>query len=180
VTLVEGASQARFLPPDRLVYARGGDLFAVAFDSRTLEVSGSPTTVLRDVATDVNAGAVQFALSEERSLLWAPGSLTTWQRRIERFAPTLEPLQVPLEPGRYAQIAVSPDGTQLALTILGEQRSTDLWIADLKRGTMTRRTFDSQVANPVWTPDGSIWTTRGSATDTGESRLHLTTGWNPR
>ncbi len=60
--LLEGASMARFAPGGRLVFARGGSLYAVSFDAKTLTVSGVPTLIEQAVATDVGTGAANFAL----------------------------------------------------------------------------------------------------------------------
>ena len=64
---------ARYAPSGHLVFARGGSLFAVAFDPRALSLRGSPVKVVDGVATDVGSGAVQFAISEGGALLWTPG-----------------------------------------------------------------------------------------------------------
>jgi Tol biopolymer transport system component len=59
-----------------------------------------------------------------------------------------------LSSGEYANPAVSPDGTRIAVA-LGPSDSRDLWIVDVARGTNTRFTFDAaNDDNPVWSPDG--------------------------
>ena len=112
--LIESASIARYSPSGHLVFARGGSLFAVAFDSRSLSVRGSPVKVVDGVATDVGSGAVQFALSASGSLLWAPGGATAsydlvWVDRQGAETRT----QIP--PAPYNEIALSQDGTRVAL-----------------------------------------------------------------
>jgi Tol biopolymer transport system component len=59
-----------------------------------------------------------------------------------------------MPPAPYHELALSPDGTRLAL-VGGPGGLADLWVADLGRGTATRLTFDEFVRVPVWTPDGS-------------------------
>lgn len=41
-TVIEGGSDARYLPTGHIVYARGGALFALPFDSSTLSATGNP------------------------------------------------------------------------------------------------------------------------------------------
>src|SRR5206468_12007105 len=41
-TLVDGGSDARYLPTGHIVYALAGTVLAIPFDSRRLEVSGGP------------------------------------------------------------------------------------------------------------------------------------------
>ena len=49
--LIRGGSDARYVPTGHLVYGIAGTLRAVAFDLRRLEVTGTPSPVLEDVAT---------------------------------------------------------------------------------------------------------------------------------
>ena len=54
-------------------------------------------------------------------------------------------------------LALSPDGTRAAISLMGQASSSmDLWLLDFARGTNTRFTF-GQGSNvlPVWSPDGS-------------------------
>jgi hypothetical protein len=60
-TLIEGASDGRYLPTGHIVYAVGGVLFAVPFDPRRLAVTGGPTPVLEGVRRSGGVtGAAQF------------------------------------------------------------------------------------------------------------------------
>jgi Tol biopolymer transport system component len=61
---------------------------------------------------------------------------------------------VPIPPAPYNELSLSPDGKRLAL-VGGQDGVSDLWVADLERGGMTRLTFGQVVSRPVWTPDGS-------------------------
>ena len=47
--LIEGGSDARYLPTGHLVYALGGTMFAVPFDAASLMVTGTPVPVDRGV-----------------------------------------------------------------------------------------------------------------------------------
>ena len=151
--LVEGASQARYAGGDRLVFARGGSLFSVAFDPRALTVSGAPELAAQGVATDVGSGAVQFALSASGAALWAPGGPSAsfglvWVDRNGAETPAA----VPPEP--YSEAQLSPDAGRAAL-IGGPAGAADLWVVDLERGTSTPLTTGGLIASPVWSPDGS-------------------------
>jgi len=150
--LVEGASQARYAPGGHLVFARGGSLYAVEFDPRSLEVRGAPVEVAKGVATNVGSGAAQFALAPNGAALWAPGGVTASYRVVWVDGAGVEsPVDVPSAP--YNELALSPDGTRLAL-IGGPGATSDLWIADLVRGGLARLTNGEFVYLPTWTPDG--------------------------
>ncbi|HZI93166.1 MAG TPA: hypothetical protein VFE84_02905, partial [Patescibacteria group bacterium] len=151
--LVEGSSQAWYSPSGHLIFARGGSLYAIGFDTRTLVVHGSPVQVAQGVATDVGAGAVQFAVAQSGAAVWTPGGTTAsyhlaWvdRNRAETIAP--------IPPAPYNELSLSPDGKRVAL-VGGQGGVSDLWVADLERGGLTRLTFGEYVASPVWTPDGS-------------------------
>ena len=151
--LVEGSSQARCCSGGRLIFARGGALFAVPFDSETLTVTGSPEPVVQQVATDVSSGGVQFALSRSGAALWVPGGLLAqyelhWIERDGSSAP------VPIPPAQYNESALSPDGRRMAL-IGGPGGNSELWVAELERGVVSKLTRAESVSNPVWTPDGT-------------------------
>ena len=57
---------------------------------------------------------------------------------------------------------MSPDGRRVALTILSDSsassetvRGQDIWIWEIARGTLTRLTFSTRAASPVWSPDST-------------------------
>lgn len=59
-----------------------------------------------------------------------------------------------LEPGLYDSPNLSPDGRQLALR-LRDDSGFNVWVYDIERGTLGKRTFDGLNHFPIWTPDGS-------------------------
>jgi Tol biopolymer transport system component len=77
------------------------------------------------------------------------------------------------EPGEIFQARLSPDGQRAALTtgdpLIG---SSDLWLQDLTRNTLTRFvTGDTDDGGPVWSPDGSKIAYFSCCQDT--STLHI-------
>jgi hypothetical protein len=60
------------------------------------------------------------------------------------------------EPGAYAQPALSPDGTRVAVTKNDQAaRNADIWIFDISTGEGTAFTADANFNSfPVWSPDG--------------------------
>jgi serine/threonine-protein kinase len=154
--LVEGASQARYISGRRggyLVFARGGSLYAQAFDPGSLSLSGAPQLAAQGVASDVSSGAVQFAVSSSGAAIWAPGTLNAqfqlyW---VDRQGAESR-IDMPTEP--YSEAELSPDAKRIAL-VGGQGGAADLWVADLERGTQSRLTIGESVLNPVWTPDSA-------------------------
>ena len=152
--LVRGGSHPRYVPTGHLVYAVRGALHAVPFDLNALDVTGEPIPVLTGVTTKAS-GAADFGLSQNGSLAYLSsdetgGSARTfvWVDRQGREEP------LPFEPDDYAQAALSPDGTRIAVQI-GGRENTDVWIGEVARGTLSRLTTDpANDGNPLWTLDG--------------------------
>ena len=81
--VVDGGTDARYLPTGHLVYAQGGTLFAVPFDVGRLEVTGGPVSLVEGVAVStVFTGAAQFSISRTGSLVYVPGTSGAAQRTL--------------------------------------------------------------------------------------------------
>jgi Tol biopolymer transport system component len=174
--LLENAVDARYTG-DQLVFARDGKLFAVDFDPGKLAVRGSPVPVLDGVAHAVagigvttTTGAAQFSISENGSLLYAPGSFepplensVVWVDRRGNVTP------LGTKPMSHGLVRVSPDGKLAAVTEYYVDRL--IWVFDLVRGTQDRQTFDGHSADGVWSPDGQRLVFRSN--NSGPTRLYL-------
>jgi Tol biopolymer transport system component len=77
-------------------------------------------------------------------------SQLTW---FDRQGNTLEKIG---EPGAYFDLALSPDGSRLAVARRDQRtRNEDIWLLELDRGVSTRLTFNEALDRlPVWSPDG--------------------------
>ena len=145
--------QPRYASSGHLVYAQGGDLMAVPFDVRRLEVTGVAVPVVEGVFQSQVSGAAQYDLSATGSLVYVSGGFmqpnTDWCGSV---APAKSsPLAAPAH--AYVAPRLSPDGRQVAVGIA--EGDTQVWLYDLTRETLTRFTFDGDVkVSPAWTPDG--------------------------
>jgi len=150
--LVQGASQGRYLPPGRLVYARGGALLAAPFDRAKLAVTGPALPVLERVLTSSGGGAAHFAVGGDGVMVYVPATSLHDERSL--LAVDRTGVARPLTDARrpYEDMALSPDGRRLALTIEGP--SWNIWVLELARGTLTRLTLEHDNRDPHWTPDG--------------------------
>ena len=146
--LIQGGTSPRYLPTGHLVYARAGGLYAVAFDARSLEVSGPAVEVAGNVLIDPR-GLAHMDVSRNGLLVTAPSdgiggsSILSWVDRDGRG----EPLKLP--PLNYGFIALSPQGDRAALNI-----GNGISILDLSRFSLTRITLPRRAENPVWSRDG--------------------------
>jgi WD40 repeat protein len=72
--LIQGATQPRYASSGHLVYAQGGNLMAVPFDTRRLAVTGAAVPVVEGVLQSLN-GAAQYNISATGSLVYVPGGV---------------------------------------------------------------------------------------------------------
>jgi len=142
------------VPTGHLVYSREGTLLAVPFDLSSLEVTGSPVSIL-ELVSQVGAGAAQFSFSDSGLLIYVRG--TAGDERKSLVWVDREGHEEPLTAApshQYSGPSLSPDARRVAVTFR-DSGNFDSWIYDLARGTMTRLTFDAAPDFDVlWTPDG--------------------------
>lgn len=142
-------SSLGFTLPDYLVFEHDRTVMTQRMDLNRLEVTGDPVRVAEGVA--VIGPTAAFSVSASGVLAyWSGGqSITqlTWVRRDGTVAGTVG------QPGGYLNIALSPDGRQVAVDRFDTTPS--IWILDVARGTATRATFGGKFeSSPVWSPDG--------------------------
>ena len=154
--IVEGGSDARYLPTGHIVYALNDGLFAVVFDLDTLTPSGGAVPLVQGVMRAANGltGTAHYDVSEDGTLVYVAGSIVNfistllWTDREGREEALM------LEPQDYNQVSVSPDGSRLAFSIQDGSGSTDVWTYNLASGIPTRLTFEPGIDDyPLWTPD---------------------------
>jgi serine/threonine-protein kinase len=152
-TLLQGASQAQYVPTGHLVYVAGGALWAVSFDAGRVEITGTPAVVVSGVVV-LRTGTAEFDVARDGTLVYVarggahdrPRTLV-WVDRDGRETPIAAP------PRAYAYVRLSPDNTRVAVEI--EDQAQDVWVWDLARDTLTQVTTDAgQDETPVWTRDG--------------------------
>jgi Tol biopolymer transport system component len=159
--VIPSATAAQYVPTGHLVYSHGsGSLMAVSFDLESLRVTGTPVTLLSDLALAGN-GEGQFSISETGTLVYATGRPTdrvplAWLGLDGRLTP------IPIEAERAANPRVSPDGGSIAYAGDGQ-----IWIHDVLLGTDRQFTFGSAHAFPVWSSDGRYLYFLSDAVDGG-------------
>src|SRR5262249_16629014 len=157
--LINGGSDARYVPTGHIVYALGGNLFAVAFDAPKLQVTSGPIPIVEGVlrSVPISTAATFFSFSNNRHLAYVPGSSSPQSSGnvllalVER-AGTKKPL--PIMPGKYSIPRISPDGKQAAIEV-DDGKEVFIAIYDLS-GTqaMRRLTFGGKNTGPLWANDG--------------------------
>jgi len=152
-TLLEGGTDARYVPTGHLVYLRSGSLFAVPFDPERLAVTGPPVPVLDGVNSVGPAGFAIYDFSPAGSLVYLP--LDPKEHEAELVWVDRKGVATTLTEVRryYAEPRLSPDGQRLAVSA-GDPDS-GIWILDLARGSWDRLISGGINWEPVWSSDGA-------------------------
>jgi serine/threonine-protein kinase len=175
-TLIEGASDARYVRTGHLVYALSGRLFAVGFDLQRLERTGDPVPVVEGVrrstgstsgigvvvtpglrmAIAPGAGEADFSVSDTGTLVFVAGPSVAAGSALMDIVltdrtPAIERLKIPA--GRYATPRASPDGKRIAF-VSDDGSEATIWTYNLAgTSAMQRLTLGGRNRFPTWTSD---------------------------
>ena len=150
--LLRGGTNPRYSSTGHLLFARGGSLFAVPFDSEKAQVTGVERRLLDGLATAKN-GAAQYAVGGSATLAYVTGpegigdDELVW---IDRQG-TTERIR---EGSFLSEPRLSPDDSQLLVTSRAGT-NIDLWLLDLETSAFRPLTSDpGEDFGGVWSPDG--------------------------
>jgi serine/threonine-protein kinase len=153
-TLTTGMS-GKYSVSGHLFYATAiGTLFAAEFDQDKLELTGPARPVAQDI-WEPGLGFAAYTLGSDGTLLYqvlggqVSGSVLSVVDREGNIS------ALPTPPGAYNAIALSPDGTRLAVeTLSGSADGGDIHILEMGDSILARLTFQSINTYPTWTADG--------------------------
>jgi len=147
-------SNARYVAPGYLVFAKDGSLRAQRFDPERLQLSGDPITLADGVQYFGFYASNLFSVSETGMLAYITGEGTLTRRFtwVDRQGAVLETTG---KPGNYFSPRLSHDGKRIAVDQSeATSDSGDIWVLDRERDIATRLTFDPRNESaPVWSPD---------------------------
>lgn len=151
--LLDVRSQASYAEPGYLLYRRGEALLAHPFDLASGRFSGTPKTVVANVAFSVATGRTIFSASQTGVLVYRsiPENVLEWVDRRGNASGTIGVQRLDIDP------AVSPDGNRVAVSRYDPLRNArNIWILDNQHGGESRLTFgNSWDVAPVWSRDGA-------------------------
>jgi serine/threonine protein kinase len=147
--LLPDETNAQYTEPGYILFSRGGNLMAQAFDAGRLRFSGDPSLVAQGV---LERAATPFAaFSASAGVLAYRTGPPEGPKRLRWFDGKGTPLGDVGPTADFWSWALSPDGHALAVNMRTAPR--DIWVFDLVRGTNSRLTY-SGGGQPSWSPDG--------------------------
>ncbi|MDP1858278.1 MAG: protein kinase [Gemmatimonadaceae bacterium] len=161
-TVIGPGVYAQYLSSGHLLYvSASGDAFVAPFDARDFRIKGPATPVAR-VALSSNSGRLypQITASDNGTLAYVSGDVQrhrlTWLDASGRVSQRLT------SEGNFWGIAISPDGSRVALSTRQDERlrgsaggTGDVWVEDLRTGTRTQLTSSDFNVRPSWSADGA-------------------------
>jgi serine/threonine-protein kinase len=158
-TIVDGGTDARYLPSGHLVFGRAGVVYAVPFDLSTLAIAGREVPVIEGVMRGTGtygSGTLNMSVASDGTLAFVPGPLTPLSTKLSigYFDRTGASELLPIPPGSYQSPRVSPGGAQIAF-VTDDGKDVNVWVYDAGRGHAPRRlTFSGTNRSPAWSADG--------------------------
>jgi Tol biopolymer transport system component len=152
--LIDDSTNALYVEPGYLIYARASNLYAWRFDRGALRTRGQPSPIIVDKTSFWEAkNFVPFAASSDGTLVYLPDSTRAtemrWYDRQGRPLGRLGP------PGFHVDPRVSPDGRKVVYVYKDSaQAPTNLWVRELEFDRAFRLTQQSGIySQPAWAPD---------------------------
>jgi serine/threonine-protein kinase len=151
--VVDGATDARYVPTGHIVYAVDDALFGIAFDAGTKRTRGRDVLLVRGMWRSAALSLPEFAIAPDGTLAYIRGPSAgvgrplVWVDRDGRETPVAAPAR------GYTFLDLSPDDTRVALDIRDQEN--DAYVLDFERETLQRLTFDPlRNRGAIFSPDG--------------------------
>ena len=153
--IIETGFSARYVASpngqEHILFVRNRNIWSVAFDSNRAITIGEPVQVASSVYTFRDGASFDAIPNLFVYRAGAPDLQMTWRDRAGIDINTIG------EAGMFAGLALSPDGTRVALTRENKlnRSDQDLWVVDVARNTTSRLTSDAFPESvPQWSADG--------------------------
>ena len=161
--ILRTSAKAVFVPgrnlyKDYLLWMQEQTLLAQEIDAKTLQLKGDPVSIAESIGLNPTTPIRAAYWASDAGLLVYFALPAQRKRALAWFAKSgVSPLEAVPE-DTLQRVALSPTDDRIAVTRVEpstQPPNPDIWVRELKRGIMTRLTFDAQTDDfPVWSPDG--------------------------
>jgi serine/threonine protein kinase/Tol biopolymer transport system component len=155
--LFENAGNARYVPDGYIAFSRGAVLMAAPFDLQKLEVTGAVTALPGSVRTLVSWAHGAFSLSDDGTLVSAPGGRLGTDRSLVTVDPSGQVTKFVADARSFESTPrVSPDGRAVVAVISNSKGTYETWVAEAGRPSLRRALAlpNADCGLPVWSQDG--------------------------
>jgi serine/threonine-protein kinase len=144
-----------YISTGHIVYLTGGGIImALPFDAAKRRVLGPPAPVLQGVRREAEAGAGQFAVADDGTLIYAPG-VDAGISQLVWVDPGRSIDTLPFPPASYGGFDLSPNGRQILIRVEPSSGRAELRVLDLDKESQTRIGMAGIPLDvPRWWPDG--------------------------
>src|SRR5262249_44383815 len=154
--VIDSLTEAHYVAPGYLVFARRTTLLAQRFDARSLNLAGDAVPIVQDASMQTGALRSGFAVSQAGQLVYISAHATGDLELVmtDRSGKRLSSLETT---GIPSYVRIAPDGNKVAVSETDwGNGAAPIWIYDLSSRVRSRLTFAGGLnINPVWSPDGS-------------------------
>jgi serine/threonine-protein kinase len=159
------ASFVRATEDGSLLFARQGRISSVRLDALGGSRAPEPVVVLQGVAGVQASGVAHFDVSQNGTLVYAEADPHAGEGELAWVSRDGRTERLALPARGYSMPAVSADGTKLAVRIRTSPGVEDIWVHDLRLGSIANLSADGASQAPVWNPLGSrvTYTSKASA-----------------
>jgi Tol biopolymer transport system component len=151
--LLSAVSNAQWVDPDIVVFARDGILLGQRVDLTAAEIVGEAFSIGEPIDYFYSTARAEFTTSTTGSVAYQSHTDTARLVWSDRSGTRLGDVGAP---GNYLTVRLAPDGNSVLFDRGRKGPGTqDLWILDLRRGGETRLTADmTSEVYPIWLADG--------------------------
>jgi serine/threonine-protein kinase len=155
--ILRNASQGVLLSPQRLVFARSGEILAAPLGADFEVLSGSTVSVVEGVYTSPGLGGMvltQFDVSSTGTLTFVPRPVSQTEDQLLWVDRQGSESVIAGGAGTWVHPRLSPDGQRISVDIHSPDGMRDVYIYELERGQLNRLTDTGISWESEWRPDG--------------------------
>ena len=123
--IAQGGASPVYLSTGHIVFGRAGVLLAMPFDLGRLGVTGPAVPLLEGVAMNTATGGGPYAIAAG-SVVYLPGTGSVTRRELLWVDRKGVARPVVAEKRAYNDLALSPDGQQIAISVTAQ--NPDIWV----------------------------------------------------